>query len=200
VACLFPILLPDCYEPQEIHMKNRMKQLLAMLGVALLAGGVQAQDTKTHKKLAPKSASKHKAAKPAEKPTAVLDDDGKEFNAAGESVTEVACELGNKLTLYRNAEDTDHLALRWKQRVHRMTRVSTTTGANRFENDRFGLVWIGIPAKGMLLDSKHGQQLANECKDAEQMAPKPVAPIEPTRPADLPPPIEAPRADGKKVS
>ena len=108
-------------------------------------------------------------------------------------------ELGNKLTLYRNAEDNDHLALRWKQRVHRMTRVSTTTGANRFENDRFGLVWIGIPAKGMLLDSKHGQQLANECKDAEQMAPNPVAPIEPAKSADLPPPIEAPRADGKKT-
>ena len=32
-----------------------------------------------------------------------------------------------------------------------------------------GLVWIGIPAKGLLLDSKKGQQLANECKNAEQM-------------------------------
>lgn len=183
------------------HMTHHLKHLMAILTAACLAGGVQAADTKIEKKPAAKTTAKHKAAKPAEKPTgAVLDDDGKEFHAGVEAVTEVSCELGNKLTLYRNAEDSDHLALRWKQRVHRMTRVSTTTGANRFENDRFGLVWIGIPAKGMLLDSKHGQQLANECKDAEQMAPKPVAPIEPAKSADLPPPIEAPRADGKKTS
>ncbi|MCY1251071.1 hypothetical protein D9M72_647880 [compost metagenome] len=37
-------------------------------------------------------------------------------------------------------------------------------------------MWIGIPAKGMLLDSKQGRQLANECKDAEQA--KPAAVVE----------------------
>jgi hypothetical protein len=35
----------------------------------------------------------------------------------------------------------------------------------------YGLIWIGIPAKGMLLDSKQNRQLANECKDAEQAKP-----------------------------
>ena len=41
-----------------------------------------------------------------------------------------------------------------------------------------GIVWIGIPAKGILLDSRKGQQLANECKSAEQLKPSttPVAP------------------------
>ena len=114
-------------------------------------------------------------------------------------MTNVTCELGNKLTLYRNANDNEHMALRWNQRVHQMTRVSTSTGADRFENSKFGLVWIGIPAKGMLLDAKRGQQLANECKDAEQMMPKPAVVTEPTKPADVPPPIEAPKASaGKK--
>jgi hypothetical protein len=32
----------------------------------------------------------------------------------------------------------------------------------------YGLIWIGIPAKGMLLDSKQNRQLANECRNAEQ--------------------------------
>jgi hypothetical protein len=50
-----------------------------------------------------------------------------------------------------------------------MTRVETSTGAHRFESRRQGLVWIGIPAKGILLDSKKGQQLANDCKSAEQL-------------------------------
>jgi hypothetical protein len=86
-------------------------------------------------------------------------------------VTDYACELGNKITIYTNATDNAHIALRWKKRLHRLSRVGTTTGAQRFENPHWGLIWIGIPAKGMLLDSKLNRQLANECKNAEQAAP-----------------------------
>ena len=83
-------------------------------------------------------------------------------------VTEYACELGNKITIYTNEKDNGHIALRWKKRLHRLTRVGTTTGALRFENPHWGLIWIGIPAKGILLDSKLNRQLANECKNAQQ--------------------------------
>lgn len=86
-------------------------------------------------------------------------------------VTEYACELGNQITIYTNEQDTSHIALRWKKRLHRLSRVGTTTGAQRFENPHWGLIWIGIPAKGILLDSKLNRQLANECKNAEQAAP-----------------------------
>jgi len=85
-------------------------------------------------------------------------------------VTEYACELGNKITIYTNETDDSHIALRWKQRLHRLARIGTTTGALRFENPHYGLIWIGIPAKGILLDSKLNRQLANECKNAEQSA------------------------------
>ncbi|MFC4930825.1 hypothetical protein [Massilia sp. GCM10023247] len=90
-------------------------------------------------------------------------------------VTEYACELNNKITIYRNETDDSHIALRWKKRLHRLDRVGTTTGALRFENVNYGLVWIGIPSKGILLDSKLNRQLANECKDAEQAKPLMVA-------------------------
>jgi hypothetical protein len=85
--------------------------------------------------------------------------------------TDFNCELGNKITIYANETDDQHIALRWKKRLHRLTRVGTTTGAQRFENRNFGLIWIGIPSKGMLLDSKQNRQLANECKNAEQENP-----------------------------
>ncbi|MGK5068760.1 hypothetical protein D3C81_370340 [compost metagenome] len=98
-----------------------------------------------------------------------------EPDTAGSASTDFNCELGNKITIYTNATDDKHIALRWKKRLHRLSRVGTTTGANRFENRLYGLVWIGIPAKGMLLDSKQGRQLANECKDEEQAKPKPAA-------------------------
>lgn len=84
--------------------------------------------------------------------------------------TEYACELGNKITIYTNDNDTAHIALRWKTRLHRLARIGTTTGALRFENPHYGLIWIGIPSKGILLDSKLNRQLANECKNAEQSA------------------------------
>jgi membrane-bound inhibitor of C-type lysozyme len=84
---------------------------------------------------------------------------------------EYACELNNKVTIYTNENDSGHIALRWKNRLHRLDRVGTTTGALRFENTKFGLIWIGIPSKGILLDSKLNRQLANECKNAEQAKP-----------------------------
>jgi membrane-bound inhibitor of C-type lysozyme len=96
-------------------------------------------------------------------------------------VTEYACELNNKLTIYSNDGDDSHIALRWKTRLHRLARVGTTTGALRFENPHWGLIWIGIPSKGILLDSKLNRQLANECKNAEQSAIVATAPVEATK-------------------
>jgi len=92
-------------------------------------------------------------------------------DVTGSVTVDFSCELGNKVTIYTNEEDTEHMALRWKKRLHRMTRVGTSTGASRFENTTFGLVWIGIPAKSMLLDSRANRQLANECKNADQSKP-----------------------------
>lgn len=119
-----------------------------------------------------KPAAKDKAkAKAAAAAPAVPDPEADEPDVLGSAVVDYDCELGNKLTIYQNAGDEGHVALRWKTRLHRLTRVATTTGAQRFENKHYGLIWIGIPAKGMLLDSKKNRQLANECRNAEQLKP-----------------------------
>lgn len=94
--------------------------------------------------------------------------EGPDADVTDTTTTDYNCELGNKITIFRNDNDDSHIALRWKKRIHRLDRVGTTTGALRFENKGFGLIWIGIPSKGMLLDSKLNRQLANECKNAEQ--------------------------------
>jgi hypothetical protein len=118
-----------------------------------------------------KKAVKKKVAKKAAAP-AVVDEEEKEPDVGGTAVVDYQCELGNKITIFINNDDDKHIALKWGKRLHRMARVDTSTGANRFENRRYGLVWIGIPAKGILLDSKNGHQLANDCKTAEQSTPK----------------------------
>lgn len=82
---------------------------------------------------------------------------------------EYKCELGNSLTMYTYANDEQHIAMRWKKHLYLMSKVDTTTGAHRFENRKAGFIWIGIPSKGLLLDSHKGQQLANECKTDQQI-------------------------------
>jgi hypothetical protein len=60
---------------------------------------------------------------------------------------------------------SNNVNLVWKGSTYKMTPVSTSTGALRFEDKGDGLVWIQIPSKSMLLNSKIGQQLANDCKN-----------------------------------
>jgi len=119
------------------------------------------------------------AASPAKKSVAVkskgtevamvsADDDGIIPDINNSTTNEYKCELNDSLTIYSHENDDNRTALRWKNRLYGLKRIATTTGANRFENKKAGLVWIGIPTKGMLLDSIRGQQLANECKTASQ--------------------------------
>lgn len=97
-----------------------------------------------------------------------IDDDDMIPDIDESATYEYHCEMNDFLTIYTNGDDNNHIALRWKNRLYRLHRIVTTTGANRFENSKAGLVWIGIPTKGMLLDSRHSQQLANECKTIDQ--------------------------------
>ncbi|MFZ6766179.1 hypothetical protein ACO0LM_03770 [Undibacterium sp. Di26W] len=133
---------------------------LAFAACAMLTANVHAVE-------APHSKTKvgAKTAKPAAA-AASKESDEPEPDIQQHSSFEYKCELGNSLTMYINPEDTDHVAMRWKKRLYRLSKVDTTTGAVRFENRKSGLIWIGIPAKGLLLDSLKGQQLANECKTA----------------------------------
>ncbi|MTV37982.1 hypothetical protein [Duganella radicis] len=151
---------------------------LALASLTMAAAHAEDATAKKPVKKAVAKTAKKAAAKPVE-PKAP-DEEADEPAITDSAVTEFDCELGNKITIYTNSSDEAHIALRWKKRLHRLTRVGTTTGANRFENKLYGLVWIGIPAKGMLLDSKQNRQLANECRNAEQMKPVSTAANQPT--------------------
>jgi hypothetical protein len=144
---------------------------LLLLAVSLVIGipaALAQNDAPAAKKAAP--AKKKEAV--ARKPSANVHEDDRVPDVSASAMTDYHCELGNKLTIYRNAEDSGHIALRWKKQLLRLARVETTTGANRFENRRNGWVWIDIPTKGMLLNSKKGQQLAQDCKSQGQIMPK----------------------------
>lgn len=146
-----------------------MKVLLntVLLGAALAFAAHPAM-AETPKKETPKKVVKKSTKKSAQQQAAKssADDD---YDVAKSTAVEMECALGDKVTLYQNAEDNQHIGMRWKKQLVRMDQVQTTTGAQRYESTKHGMVWIGIPAKGMLLDSKKGQQLANECRTKEQI-------------------------------
>lgn len=151
--------------------------LLATTGMSISLAPAFAQNTEASapKKAVKKPVKKAVAKKPVAKAVAKEQtEEEKEPDITGSTTTDYKCELGNSLTIYENLADDKHVALRWKKKLMRMDRVETTTGAKRFENRNAGLVWIGIPAKGILLDKKKGLQLANECKNAEQMIAQPA--------------------------
>lgn len=163
---------------------------LASLTLCLAPAGPAAAAVPDAKAEAKKPAAKAKkstarkgaAAAAAAAPAALTAEEAEEANepgVEGSTVVDFDCELGNKITIYQNAGDENFIALRWKKRLHRLKRVGTSTGAHRFENKLYGLIWIGIPAKGMLLDSKLNRQLANECRNAEQLKPAAAAAQEP---------------------
>ncbi|HEX8610695.1 MAG TPA: hypothetical protein VF800_05345 [Telluria sp.] len=168
-------------------IKNTLLACSLAMAAATLCAAPSANAAEAKKPAKAKTAAKSKSHPKESHPKAVdVVGSEPEPDISDTTTTEFDCELGNKVTTYHNDNDDGHIALRWKKRLHRLTRVGTTTGAKRFENPTFGLVWIGIPAKGMLLDSRLNRQLANECKNAEQMKPVVEKPIAPPMPAAIP--------------
>ncbi|MQR01559.1 MliC family protein [Glaciimonas soli] len=72
-----------------------------------------------------------------------------------------SCESGSRVEIQQ--DDRGAVQLIWLGRAYVMTPVVTSTGAVRLENAQSGLVWIQIPAKSMLLNTKQSSQLANGC-------------------------------------
>ncbi|MFD2367975.1 hypothetical protein [Pseudoduganella sp. GCM10020061] len=148
-------------------MSSLLSKPLAAIALAFAASALCASGA-AHAVEQKPAAVKKKSGKKNAEPAAEQGQDADEPDISGATAVEYKCELGNTLTIYENSSDTATIALRWKKKLIRLTRVGTTTGALRFENPLRGLVWIGIPTKGILLDSKLGRQLANNCKNPEQ--------------------------------
>ncbi|MES2019245.1 MAG: hypothetical protein V4484_22365 [Pseudomonadota bacterium] len=161
----------------QLLSKTLFALAMSMAVTTLCVTPAQANETTKPVKAKAKSKAKvesHPKAVDVVAGKAVAEED--EPDVSNNKVANFSCELNNAVTIYSNDGDAEHIGLRWKKRLHRLTRVGTTTGAQRYENRNYGLVWINIPSKGMLLDSRQNRQLANECKNPEQTEFVPQAP------------------------
>ena len=76
------------------------------------------------------------------------------------------CEMGKKVEIQRDARNPDSIKVSWQGNRHTLQRYDSTSGLPRYEDRQNGLVWIDLPWKSVLMDSKTGSPIANECKAA----------------------------------
>ena len=148
-------------------MSKFLSAFFLITGIAFVLPQATAQsDSSTPKKTVKKKTAKKKPVARHEEPSDKVDE---KVDTVGHASTQYSCELGQKVTILRKPNDDKQITVRWRDRMHSLFRVTTTTGADRFEGPKSGLIWVGIPSKGILLDAHKGKQLANECKDAAQL-------------------------------
>ncbi len=74
------------------------------------------------------------------------------------------CDLNRSVNVREVSADMSSAVVQFDKKEYRMHAVGARSGALRYEDSQSGLVWLVIATKSMLLDTKHGRQLANECK------------------------------------
>lgn len=74
------------------------------------------------------------------------------------------CDLNRAVLVRQVAPDQTTAVLQWDKKDYTLKAVAARSGALRYEDSTSGLVWLVIVGKSMLLDTKNGKQLANDCK------------------------------------
>jgi hypothetical protein len=82
----------------------------------------------------------------------------------------MVCELGNSVTVTADPQQPARFIVQLKKNTYYMTPVETTTGAVRLEDAQAGAMWLQLPHKSMLMSSKLGRRLADECQSDHQTA------------------------------
>lgn len=83
---------------------------------------------------------------------------------------QMVCELGNSVTVTRDAESPTHFVVQMRQHTFYMSPVVSHTGAVRLEDAKAGAMWLQLASKSMLMNGKIGQRMADECQSPDQAA------------------------------
>lgn len=83
---------------------------------------------------------------------------------------DAACEMNQSVSVEPIQGKPGHFQLRFKKASYTMVPEETSSGAVRLEDKKAGIVWLQIPSKSMLMNSRAGQRLVDGCLHAEQRA------------------------------
>ena len=79
-----------------------------------------------------------------------------------------SCDANQQVTLAAVPGLPGHFMLKHNKTVVTLVTQETTSGAVRLEDAKSGLLWIQIPAKSMLMNTKLGRRVADACITPEQ--------------------------------
>ncbi|MBU6225791.1 MAG: hypothetical protein KGP13_13290 [Burkholderiales bacterium] len=82
----------------------------------------------------------------------------------------IACEMGNVVHISPDADNRGVFMLQMGKHRFRMSPVPSATGAIRLEDPKAGAMWLQLANKSMLMNSKLGQRMADECQSPAQVA------------------------------
>jgi len=74
------------------------------------------------------------------------------------------CELNARVDIRTDSRDANRIDVGWKGQRYSLVRHNSYSGLPRYEDTSSQLVWVVLPWKGLLLDGRSGQPLANECR------------------------------------
>ena len=80
------------------------------------------------------------------------------------------CEFNQHVDVQALSGKPGHFKVAFKNVSYTMVPEETTTGAVRLEDKKAGMVWLQIPSKSMLMNSKVGQRMVDGCMQSEQRA------------------------------
>ncbi len=151
-----------------------MRSLLPLLVTLALPLSTAAQTTVKPAAPAKSSMSAKSAKKPAKKPAEPVEPaelDAERLAVAplvlqGESM----CEFGQRVSVHPHPTLPGRFTLHHRGKQHVLTPQPTTTGVIRLENPRAGMLWLQVPVKSMLMDTKKGQRVADQCMHPTQHA------------------------------
>ena len=165
-----------------------MKRMTLLAMAAALACGVSIASAQTGSAASDKSVA---LAKPAAKPAATpsrkeLQSQAKGLALATETVESISqtqldiasrvltgkadCEFNQNVDVQPMTGKPGMFKVGFKGDSYAMVPQETTTGAVRLEDKKAGVMWLQIPSKSMLMNSKVGQRMVDACMHAEQRA------------------------------
>jgi hypothetical protein len=159
--------------------------LFRALSVALLAAALGVCGTSAHAETASKATSKKKAAKPASshqelkseaKGLALATDTAEAVSASQLEISKrvltgrADCEFNQNVNIDALPDHPGYFRVAFGKQQYLMVPEETTTGAVRLVDKKAGAIWLQIPVKSMLIDTKAGHRLVDACLCAEQRA------------------------------
>ncbi len=145
----------------------------ALILCAALPAFAQTAPAKPAAKPAPKAAAKAAPAKKAPPPPpepVLVDADEAQLAAAERAyLGDYACEFKETVLIEKHPKVAGYINVTWKKQVFTMKPVLSSTGALRLEDVTGRTLMIQIANKSMLLDTKIGQRLIDDCVHPEQL-------------------------------